>query len=1072
MWREAIIGRHIFPPAIMLVGGLLFSLLYYSTDLSSNFKDGFIELQSNLKEVADSYLEDGLVPENPSVGRGLHEPLIIFEDKGEKHRIGSVFRSAIEGSQTDGKFLLIEDGADWLAFYSAKNNEVQDRRVQILIPLMVEDKTRQMALFSQHFPGISPVAYSLNTEGVFIVPETGDKVRSSVLRKLGGFFFIGYFLLMFLSMVYYEKGRFAQRLKRPYGIIPTLVILVASRLVLELGGIQHMTSAFPLFDRSTMGWAIGWNLGHLLIDFGILLSIALYFMHLPPLIKKEDFNPGWKAIVSVGGYFTIIAGWALFSSIVSLLILNSTVSIDLEEVFQLDRFSFLTLSGILIYLLAQFLISLKLGETIQGLHVPLGNRVLSIAAAALLSLPLFLALNQSVPPFPFYLTIFLFLFLLDLFTERPNTGGYYWALMWMLVLSGCTAALLYKFTLDNDLEKRKQLATELQNAAENVDELENRLYLISDSISRNNYDRYDFSIYINSQKVWTNSSYYHYHKDLSQSPAAVRTLERKGSRTEYLHPTGKEDLQIVVGKYSSDLFKPVSLFSYIFFLMAIIIFALLLINERLHFLPRHWSVKITGKPSLRRKIQALIISLTLISFVLVGLITIYFFYINSEREKAAVFGEQLQYLETALSSNSGNLKEQTQELSADRKLRLSVYNASGELISEGPRKSEYSGMPVYLPNEWRTEAEIGWYRTQNFNAHYPDRPFQVSVLQTDIGPKYIAFGPDPVYRQQTTAFTDFLGSLLNVYFFLFILSGTLAFAFSDGMTQPLVRIRESLNKVRLGKENEPIEWEHDDELGELIRDYNRIIKEIDDSAKLLAITEREVAWREMAKQVAHEIKNPLTPMKLSIQHLQFASKRGGDNLESLIERTSNTLIEQIDNLSRIASEFSTFAKMPEARNEKINLNELISRAHDLFRNRDDMDISLTVPIDEIYVYADKNYLIRVLTNLVKNSIQAIPIERRGEIKIKLYRKAEFAYMKVTDNGTGIPDEMKEKVFKPNFTSKNSGTGLGLAICHNIVESFHGRIYFETELDKGTSFFVELPLMRMEENIQTLKRVEL
>ncbi|MBL0112615.1 MAG: GHKL domain-containing protein [Saprospiraceae bacterium] len=229
----------------------------------------------------------------------------------------------------------------------------------------------------------------------------------------------------------------------------------------------------------------------------------------------------------------------------------------------------------------------------------------------------------------------------------------------------------------------------------------------------------------------------------------------------------------------------------------------------------------------------------------------------------------------------------------------------------------------------------------------------------------------------------------------------------------------------------------------------------------------------MAKQVAHEIKNPLTPMKLITQHLQNSIQRTEqDEIPALVKRVTQTLIEQIENLSKIASEFSNFAKLPAPENEKLALNEVVTSTHDLFRKREDMDIHLRVPIDEIYVFADKNHIIRVLTNLIKNAIQAIPLGRRGRIEIMLYKQDERAIVKVSDNGCGIPDSMKDKVFYPNFTTKNSGTGLGLAIVRDIIDSCNGHIFFNTYENVGTEFFIELPLMHMAANFHEEQRVVL
>jgi nitrogen fixation/metabolism regulation signal transduction histidine kinase len=315
-------------------------------------------------------------------------------------------------------------------------------------------------------------------------------------------------------------------------------------------------------------------------------------------------------------------------------------------------------------------------------------------------------------------------------------------------------------------------------------------------------------------------------------------------------------------------------------------------------------------------------------------------------------------------------------------------------------------------------------------------------------------------------------TLLNIYVFLFVFTGGIAVAVSNSITAPLKVLSERLKSLKLGKKNVPLNWEKKDELGELIKDYNRMILQLEESAKILATKERETAWREMAKQVAHEIKNPLTPMKLSLQHLQFAIENNSPNKEKMFAKVSATLIEQIDNLNRIASEFSSFAKMPEPENKEVSLNEVVASIHDLFRERKDMDIRLFVPIDDLRVFADKDHLLRVMSNLIKNAIQAIPEERRGKIVIKLYKEKDKAVILVADNGKGIKDELKEKVFKPNFTSKSSGTGLGLAICANIIEGFNGKIYFETEVNKGTDFYVVIPLMRTKENFFQRERVTL
>lgn len=311
--------------------------------------------------------------------------------------------------------------------------------------------------------------------------------------------------------------------------------------------------------------------------------------------------------------------------------------------------------------------------------------------------------------------------------------------------------------------------------------------------------------------------------------------------------------------------------------------------------------------------------------------------------------------------------------------------------------------------------------------------------------------------------TAFIMTLLNAYVFIFLIAIGIAVFMSRSITGPVAQLSEKLKRIRLGKQNETIQWAIDDEVGELIRDYNTMVTKLDESALLLAQTERDTAWREMAKQVAHEIKNPLTPMKLSIQYLQNAATRDEDlDLPAMIKRVSKTLIEQIDNLTNIASEFSSYAKMPTATNEVFIINDVLASVHDLFRKREDMDIQLQVPINDLYVFADKSQIIRVFNNIVKNAIQSIPKSRRGLIHIKLYDTNDNVVISIEDNGVGIDDHMKEKVFYPNFTTKSSGMGLGLAICADIIQSFDGMIYFETEKGVGTKFLIELPRHSMSE----------
>ena len=299
----------------------------------------------------------------------------------------------------------------------------------------------------------------------------------------------------------------------------------------------------------------------------------------------------------------------------------------------------------------------------------------------------------------------------------------------------------------------------------------------------------------------------------------------------------------------------------------------------------------------------------------------------------------------------------------------------------------------------------------------------------------------------------------NIYIILIAISILTMLLISNYITFPLQLIRDKLRKLKLGRPNEKIKWVRKDEIGNLVIEYNRMIDELAKSAELLAQSERESAWREMAKQVAHEIKNPLTPMKLSTQYLQKAWDEQAPDWDQRLKKFSKAIIQQIDNLSVIASEFSDFAKMPQSMYEKIEIDRVIAASVDLFKESRHVDFRFIKPDDHLYyVYADKKQMLQVFNNLFKNSIQAKKDSEDEMIEISIEQQTADHYLiKVTDNGIGISRDQADKIFSPNFTTKTGGMGLGLAIVKSIILDSGGKIWFESEEGVGTTFFIQLPV---------------
>ena len=288
-----------------------------------------------------------------------------------------------------------------------------------------------------------------------------------------------------------------------------------------------------------------------------------------------------------------------------------------------------------------------------------------------------------------------------------------------------------------------------------------------------------------------------------------------------------------------------------------------------------------------------------------------------------------------------------------------------------------------------------------------------------------------------------VSSLLNIYFILVALSVVLTLVISGYITAPLETMAEKLGKVDL-KKPEYIQWKGEDEIGKLVEAYNHMVDELGKSVEELAKSERESAWREMAKQVAHEIKNPLTPMKLQ-------------GWEEQMVKTMNLLEEQIDNLANIATAFSNFAKMPLGQPERFDANEILQNLFHLHQNENAIALTMNLPALPVWIYMDKQQFSRAIQNVIKNAIQSIPNDRQGEIKLNCWVDEQHFWIEINDNGVGIPIDVQEKIFTPNFTTKSSGMGLGLAMVKNILDQAQGKISFVTAPNQGTTFTIQLPL---------------
>ena len=323
----------------------------------------------------------------------------------------------------------------------------------------------------------------------------------------------------------------------------------------------------------------------------------------------------------------------------------------------------------------------------------------------------------------------------------------------------------------------------------------------------------------------------------------------------------------------------------------------------------------------------------------------------------------------------------------------------------------------------------------------------------------LAYLNTPYFSSATDLYNEIQNFILTYINIILLLLGITLFIIlrmTRRLTQPLVLIQNKLGDIKIDQKNEPIEWKNNDEIGALVKQYNQLIVELEKSAAELKRTTTESAWRGVARQVAHEIKNSLTPMRLSVQMLQRNINNGKATPEQ-IQRTTNTLIEQIDALSDIASSFSRYAKLPENHPQSLDLAELIGNVVNLYDNAENIRFIYNFDKAQNHTYnGDKTNLNSAIGNLVKNAVQAIGTKPDGRINVSLKNTESSFVISVKDNGKGIKEEDKNRIFLPNFTTKSGGSGVGLSLTYNIVQAAGGTISFESQEGEGAEFIITLP----------------
>jgi signal transduction histidine kinase len=594
-----------------------------------------------------------------------------------------------------------------------------------------------------------------------------------------------------------------------------------------------------------------------------------------------------------------------------------------------------------------------------------------------------------------------------------------------------------------------------------------------------------YAIYDSDRNLISNYNEYAFPTHLSNLLIPQNEFERRRNNSfEELWYRPSSDKIVIIARKTNTFIEAITLFAYLFStflaLLAFYRFSSLIIQSRFH-----WSaLRQTLQLSIRSQIHSTILMVSLLSFVVIGVATILFFINRYQRNNQDRLTRAMQIMVNQVQNYinqqhpfmgdtvfyepvfSEGMERVIQEISEVHGMDVNLYDTMG-----GLRVTSNQDMNIYSSGVLSTKMNpLAYFRLYNLQQIQTVTNEQVgkldyisiySPIRNERG-HAVAFLNIPSYSSQAELkqeISNFVVTVINLIAFIFLIAGGIALLITNRITQSFTIISQKMREVNLGKQNEVIEWKRDDEIGVLVREYNKMVTKLEESAEALAKSEREGAWRQMARQVAHEIKNPLTPMKLSIQYLQKAIANNSTDVKVLTTNVAKTLVEQIDHLSKIASDFSQFANIGNPKNEVFDLHEMLQSLAALYNAGGNVDFKWNPVEQRVLLFADRTQLNRLFTNLLQNAVEACANRDQRVIRMNEQLNGEYITVSVTDNGEGIPEQTQSRIFTPNFTTKTSGTGLGLAMSKGIVEQARGEIWFVTKEGAGTTFYVKIPLLR-------------
>ncbi|NID09147.1 HAMP domain-containing histidine kinase [Fibrella aestuarina] len=566
-----------------------------------------------------------------------------------------------------------------------------------------------------------------------------------------------------------------------------------------------------------------------------------------------------------------------------------------------------------------------------------------------------------------------------------------------------------------------------------------------------------------------NTGSYNYERKLPQTTLAGHTLYDEGVTIEgfrHLGIRGTNGRTLVVSSPEYSYGNVFANFSFLYLILILSVIGVILLYAVQYGFSR-FSLNYSTRIQILLNL-AFFLPLLLVVLIILGVISSNYVrnqesnYVSNTKNIAANFQAYLDEHVRQVRSKEA-MEQELETIARDADIDINLFDTTGRLYSttrklmyESGHLSTYINPLAYIrisedkENQILLNESLG---TKKFSTAYAGiKSFDGQHLMGILSIPYFYAQPE-LDRQ----LLEVISSALSVFTALFLLFLVLSYFASSSITKPLWMMTQKIRRTSLDRLNQTIEWHSDDEIGALVKEYNRMLTKLEESKFSLAQSEKQSAWREMAKQVAHEIKNPLTPMKLTLQQLQRTLPGTNPQTDRAVSRTLDSLLDQIDNISDIATSFSDFANMPMPQNELVELTSVVHKAADLYADDKRVFIRRQIAVGPIWIMGDRQLLMRIMTNLIINGIQSVPPDQTPVIDLRLFSTDGNANIEVHDNGQGISESIRSKVFLPNFSTKQGGTGIGLAISKRGIEHAGGSIWFETALDVGTSFFIAIPL---------------